>query len=240
MITRILLLGFSTMLLLLTAPADAASANPCGEVRYAAHPQEEAHRVDDPTPPPGNPLAPKPPDPDCGLAARTGSWAAAIVATLGALATLAIRFILGGWSAPRSWPEPVTQPRPHATPNANARSGRYKIVTENQAGRFGDMNPGVPGDGLTPHHIPQNGLRFLLRDDGGAIVMKQADHALTRNYGYRGRATKAAEAGLPFRTVLARDIWDMRRIGQQQYGDPGYYNKGIQGLLAYYRSIGFL
>ncbi|MER5217634.1 hypothetical protein ABT063_45765, partial [Streptomyces sp. NPDC002838] len=115
-----------------------------------------------------------------------------------------------------------------------------KVVVENQAGRFGDMDPGVPGDGLTPHHMPQDALGHLPRNDGGAIVMTHADHALTRTYGARGRATKAAEAGLPFRTVLARDIWDLRRIGQQQYGDPGYYNKGIQDLLAYYRSIGKL
>lgn len=115
-----------------------------------------------------------------------------------------------------------------------------KVVVENQAGRFGDMDPGVPGDRLTPHHMPQDALGHLPRNDGGAIVMKHADHALTRTYGARGRATKVAEAGLPLRTVLARDIWDMRRIGQQQYGDPGYYNKGIQDLLAYYRSIGKL
>ncbi|MGI5413873.1 polymorphic toxin-type HINT domain-containing protein [Streptomyces chartreusis] len=115
-----------------------------------------------------------------------------------------------------------------------------KTVVENQAGRFGDMDPGVPGDGLTPHHMPQDALGHLPRRDGGAIVMKHADHALTRTYGPRGRATKAAEAGLPFRTVLARDIWDLRRIGQQQYGDPGYYNQGIQDLLAYYRSVGLL
>ncbi|MGH3976682.1 MAG: Hint domain-containing protein, partial [Pseudonocardiaceae bacterium] len=115
-----------------------------------------------------------------------------------------------------------------------------KVVAENQAGRFGDMDPGVPGDGLTPHHMPQDALGHLPRNDGGAIVMKHADHAQTRNYGPRGRATKAAEAGTPFRSVLARDIWDLRRIGQQQYGDPSYYNKGIQDLLAYYRGIGKL
>jgi hypothetical protein len=55
-----------------------------------------------------------------------------------------------------------------------------------------------------------------------------------------GAATKLAEAGLPFRTVLARDIWDMRRIGQIQYGDPSYFNTGIQRLLAYYRKTGQL
>ena len=115
-----------------------------------------------------------------------------------------------------------------------------KCVAVNDAGRFGDLNPGQVGDGLEAHHMPQDGLGFLTRNEGGAIVMTQADHALTRTYKSLGRATKAAESGLPFRTVLARDIWDLRGIGQQQYGDPGYFNSGIQGLLAYYRRIGML
>ena len=99
------------------------------------------------------------------------------------------------------------------------------------------MDPGIPGDGLTPHHMPQDALRFLDRDEGGAIVMKQADHALTRTYAGRGGATKVADAGLSFRAVLARDIWDMRRIGQSQCGDSSYYNQGIRDLLSYYRKI---
>ena len=112
-----------------------------------------------------------------------------------------------------------------------------KCVAVNDAGRFGDLNPGQVGDGLEAHHMPQDGLGFLARNEGGAIVMEHADHALTRTYKSLGRATKAAESGLPFRTVLARDIWDLRGIGQRQYGDPGYFNSGIQGLLAYYRKI---
>ena len=51
---------------------------------------------------------------------------------------------------------------------------------------------------------------------------------------------ETAEAGLSFRTVLARDILDLRRIGEKQYGDPGYCNKGIRGLLGYYREIGMI
>ncbi len=45
---------------------------------------------------------------------------------------------------------------------------------------------------------------------------------------------------MPFRTVLARDVWDLRRIGPLNYGGPGYFNKGIQGLFAYYRKTGQL
>ena len=66
----------------------------------------------------------------------------------------------------------------------------YKVVAENDAGRFGDLNPGVPGDDLEAHHMPQDGLGHLSRNDGGAIVMKAEDHALTRTYKSLGRATK--------------------------------------------------
>ncbi len=116
----------------------------------------------------------------------------------------------------------------------------YKVVHENDAGRFGDFDPGVPGDGLTPHHMPQAALGFTTRDEGGAIVMTHADHVLTRTYGALGRATRAAETGLPFGTVLDRDIEDVRRIGQLQHGDRSYFDPGITKLQAYYRSIGML
>ncbi|MGI5503330.1 RHS repeat-associated core domain-containing protein [Lentzea sp. CA-135723] len=113
-----------------------------------------------------------------------------------------------------------------------------KVVKENDAGAYGDLSPGVVGDGLEANHMPQAALGHTSRSEGGAIVMKAEDHALTRTYKGRGRATKKAEANLPFRTVLARDILDLRRIGEKQYGDPSYYNQGIRGLLDYYRQIG--
>ena len=52
---------------------------------------------------------------------------------------------------------------------------------------------------------------------------------LTRTYGVRGRAIARAEAGLPFRQVLARDIRDVRRIAGARY------NRGLRELIAYYR-----
>ncbi|KEF16726.1 hypothetical protein DF18_33555 [Streptomyces rimosus] len=118
----------------------------------------------------------------------------------------------------------------------NAR--KCKIVFEGQGGRFGDLSPGPVGDDLTAHHMPQAALNHTSREDGGAVVMKLADHKLTRTYGPNGAKTKLAEAHLPFRTVLARDIWDMRRVGQLQYGDPGFYNKGILDMLSHYRRMG--
>lgn len=40
----------------------------------------------------------------------------------------------------------------------------------------------------------------------------------------------AAESGMPFRQVLARDIWDVRSIVGSQY------NAGLRDLLNYYRT----
>jgi RHS repeat-associated protein len=116
----------------------------------------------------------------------------------------------------------------------------YKIVAENDAGRFGDLNPGKPGDGLEAHHMPQDALGYSTRDDGGAIVISRADHKLTRTYGTKGAITKAAEKGLPFKTVLQRDIDDLRGVGQSQHGDPDYFNSGIAKLLNYYKKTGKL
>jgi len=65
------------------------------------------------------------------------------------------------------------------------------------------------------------------RDEGGATVMKHAHHMLTRTYGARGAIAKVADAGRSFREIVADDLWDMRRIGEQQYGDPSYFNQGI-------------
>lgn len=52
--------------------------------------------------------------------------------------------------------------------------------------------------------------------------------SLSHTPGWFGRATKQAAAGLSFRNALAQDLWDIRHIGEAQYGDPGYYNQGIK------------
>jgi len=44
-----------------------------------------------------------------------------------------------------------------------------------------------------------------------------AEHAMTRTFAARGIATAKAEAGMAFRTVLARDIQDVRGIVGSKY-----------------------
>jgi hypothetical protein len=109
---------------------------------------------------------------------------------------------------------------------------------EGEGGTFGDLNGRrVPGDDLTPHHWPQDGLGFLPRDEGWCTMMKTADHYETRTYGYKGAATKVADAGKPLRKMLAIEIRDLRGVGLKQHGSLRYYSTSIKEGLAYYRRV---
>jgi RHS repeat-associated protein len=101
-------------------------------------------------------------------------------------------------------------------------------VQAGDSGAYGDLT-GTKGDGLTPHHMPQAARGLTSYEEGGALVMPHSEHVQTRTYGGRGSATLAAEQGLDFRTTLARDIKDVRKIAGSKY------NKGLLGLTDYYR-----
>ncbi|WP_203685184.1 hypothetical protein, partial [Actinoplanes siamensis] len=120
---------------------------------------------------------------------------------------------------------------------ANGASPR-PAVQEHEVGRFGDLDGrSRVRDDLTPNHIPQAASgRIDNYRDYAAHMMKDADHRLTRTYGGAGRRTARLDAGLTNRQVVARDLWDLRSIGQKQYGDPSYFNEDIKGILNYYRS----
>ena len=106
-----------------------------------------------------------------------------------------------------------------------ARSG----VIAGEAGRFSDLAARrITGDMLSPHHMPQVALGFTTRAEGGALVMTEAEHALTRTFSSRGIATARAEVGMSFRDVLARDIRDVRQIVGPKY------DQGLRDLLGYY------
>jgi hypothetical protein len=46
----------------------------------------------------------------------------------------------------------------------------------------------------------------------------------------------AQEASDPFRTVLVRDLRDVRQIGKMKYGSFAHYKEGIRDLLNYYKT----
>ncbi|MFF3987954.1 DUF6531 domain-containing protein [Streptomyces sp. NPDC001797] len=121
-------------------------------------------------------------------------------------------------------------------PGAAHRYDRRFSLLDGDVGSYGDLTyKGRVGDGLTPNHMPQDALGFLPSKEGGTIALPHEIHKQTRTYAGRGKATKRADTGKPFRTVLAADIWDLRKISEDVYGDPTYYNKSIQDLLRYYR-----
>jgi hypothetical protein len=104
-------------------------------------------------------------------------------------------------------------------------------LSRGMGGSFGTLSRlGVVGDQLTPHHMPQVALGFTTPSAGGALALPNAEHILTRTYGFRGAVLAQEEAGLPFRTVLARDIRDLRSIVGPRY------NAGLRSLLDYYRA----
>jgi hypothetical protein len=110
-------------------------------------------------------------------------------------------------------------------------------LSPGQVGRFSDLDKlAARGDNLTPHHIPQAALEFTSRNDGAALVMGQAQHMLTRTYGFKGAITAVRDAALPFRDVLARDLWDLRSIDRGLWRDaitkiPAYYRQNFPGLM---------
>ncbi len=77
--------------------------------------------------------------------------------------------------------------------------------------------------------MPQAALKFTAHNDGGALVLPEEVHKLTRTYGGRGAATARLDAGRPFREMLALDIQNIRGLTGAQY------NEGLLNLISYYR-----
>ena len=95
-------------------------------------------------------------------------------------------------------------------------------IVAGESGSFADLSKrGVVGDGLTPHHMPQAAQNFTSYSEG--------EHVLTRTFGSAGRVTAQVERGLPFRTVLQRDIQDIRNLAGSKY------NQGMINLIKYYK-----
>lgn len=72
------------------------------------------------------------------------------------------------------------------------------------------------------------------RNDGGAILMEKADHALTRTHGYKNSKLIVQEKTLSFEDMLKRDIKDIT----DNFGNK--YDKSIANMLEYYKRVGRL
>ena len=118
---------------------------------------------------------------------------------------------------------------PFVMPESKAISPCARLCA-GRAGSFAELKAlDVVGDELTPHHMPQAALDFTSREAGGAIMLPFDEHFLTRTYAYNGKVLAQQEAEVPFRTVLAWDIRDLRGTAGSKY------DQGIQDLLQYYR-----
>jgi RHS repeat-associated protein len=118
---------------------------------------------------------------------------------------------------------------PAPAPVTPAPAAPARPVVAGEAGAYGNLKArSVVGDSLEVHHMPQAAQGFTTRNEGGALAMEAAEHAKTRTFRGKGSVTKQSEAGLPFRTVLARDIRDVRGI----FGSK--YDGGLRELLKYY------
>jgi hypothetical protein len=78
--------------------------------------------------------------------------------------------------------------------------------------------------------MPQNAFNRTIgqsRSDGPAIGMTTTDHALTRTFAGKGKASMRQDAGLSSRQRLSKDIRDLRA----NFGTK--FNKGSLGAIKY-------
>lgn len=108
-------------------------------------------------------------------------------------------------------------------------------VVEGQVGTYGALSKASDRlDGLQIHHIPQDKLGYLPRNEGVAIVMTDADHAKTRTFKTKGRITAAIDQNRAFKDVLKDDLIDLHKIG------GGKFDNSIQQIISEYENIGKL
>lgn len=87
-------------------------------------------------------------------------------------------------------------------------------VVLGQVGTYGDLtSASTPFDGFQIHHVPQDKLGYLPKPKGIAVVMTNADHALTRTYKYKGALTYQTDKNRSFAAVLKDDLVDLHNIG---------------------------
>lgn len=100
-------------------------------------------------------------------------------------------------------------------------------------GRFKDVDA-TRGADEVGHHMPQNAYNKTIgisRNDGPALLMSKEDHALTRSFAGRGKATMKEDIGLSARQRMAKDLWDIKN----KFGTK--YNEGIKQMLEYTKTL---
>ncbi len=89
-------------------------------------------------------------------------------------------------------------------------------------------------DGIDIHHIPQDKLGFLSKNDGIAIAIPHSEHKLTRTYKGKGIKTAILDKNRAFKDVLKDDLVDLRNIGGSKY------DNSIKQIIKEYEDLGML
>ena len=100
-------------------------------------------------------------------------------------------------------------------------------------GSFKDVDA-TRGPDEVGHHMPQNAYNKTIgvsRNDGPALLMSREDHALTRSFAGRGKATMKEDIELSARQRMAKDLWDIKN----KFGTK--YNEGIKQMLEYIETL---
>ncbi len=113
--------------------------------------------------------------------------------------------------------------------------GDVGVLVHNKCGgKFSEVKASV-NIGEVGHHMPQNAytekVLNIARDDGPSLKMSKVDHALTRTFAGKGRATMILDEGLNARQRLAKDIYDVKK----QFGRK--YNNGLIEVVKYARTL---
>lgn len=115
--------------------------------------------------------------------------------------------------------------------------GKTLLPGEGKVGTYQDLiDAGTRGDNITPHHMPSakymETTAGVHKNDGVSMNMEQPTpgsggrHRLTETYGLIGQELQDY-LNLSPRDALAHDIWDVRRI----YQNDGLYTTEISGSL---------
>ena len=100
-------------------------------------------------------------------------------------------------------------------------------------GSFKDVDA-TRGPDEVGHHMPQDAYNKTIgvsRNDGPALLMSREDHALTRSFAGRGKATMKEDIELSARQRMAKDLWDIKN----KFGTK--YNEGIKQMLEYIETL---
>lgn len=108
-------------------------------------------------------------------------------------------------------------------------------VVIGQVGKYIDLKKlSEPLDDIDIHHIPQDKLGFLSKNDGIAIAIPHSEHKLTRTYKGKGIKTAILDKNRAFKDVLKDDLVDLRNIGGSKY------DNSIKQIIKEYEDLGML